>query len=772
MDMYPYVETLKVGVAYVSLLYIWPCILYRSVLRNKGLTFRFLFCSMVQPVLVSTVVLMLGIFHILNIWIVRALFWGALAVSVLRPLWKRLKKGDVQLQQPLQTLVMRSCGYKLFFSHMMEAFRRNKIWQQYRKKSVEYFVLTAILLFGMAFFLNGVFHDYSFGNYDQYTHYRWTSELFKGDIFAEGIYPEGMHCFLYAMHGLFGVKLYSCVVFLAGIHNSSAFLLAAYCLLKELFRTRHVPLFVLTAWLTFDGIGSAALESMTRMAWTLPEEFAMYLVFLCPLVMLRYFREQNKPEKWYRDENLLLLTAGVASAASTHFYVLIMAFLSCCAVILVHYRELWPIRRLLALMAAALYGLELGMLPMLVACAMGKNPESSLRWGLNKIRGTVSLSVRPVDNPVTTSYFAQHNLLKELYAGGYLSLFGKKGAMQIILLSLLVVVLTVVLAAIYVYVRQRKKHAEASVLVSVLAAIYVYTRRRGKKQGFALPAGMAEGYLTLVLALNIYVFLYAMPYMRLPELVTVDRTLCVTQMFVFGAAGILIDLLIQGVGYLQGRMLPRRLMVVGCLFLYLLAYLTDFHQCTYWWLWRYNAAVTVTDRIINNYPEWNYRIVSMYDEAYQAGEGSHVELLTFLENIEGEDYTIPVEYIFLYVEKNPIQRAQVHFMTAPRWLAKENRWSYANLWNRSQCPDILHSEISQELAQIETPYYPIMTDNYSNQKMRTILYSKAYSWYQEFSAAHPAEANIYYEDDDFVCFVIHQDQDAPLELTAGRGNGK
>ena len=769
MDTYPYVETLKVGAAYAALLYIWPSILFRGLLRKKGLTFRFLFCSIVQPVLLSTTVLTLGLFHILNVWVVRALFWGALAVSIWKPLWKWQRQRTARARLPLKALITRSHGWKLFLLHIAEAFAqrwekiRDQIWRQYQKRTVEYLVLAAILLFGMTFFLNGAFHDYSFGCNDQYTHYSWTSALLKGEIYTAGVYPEGMHCFLYAMHVLFGVRLYSCVLFLAGIHNSSVFLLAAYCLLKELFRSRYVPLLVLTAWLAFDGIGSAALESMTRMTWTLPEEFALYLVCLCPLVLLRYFREQNKPEKWYRDENLLLLMAGIAFAVSTHTYVLIMAFCSCFAVLMAHHRKLWPVRRLFALTSAVLYGVELGVLPMLTACAMGTELEGSLLWGFNTLRGIVGESAR-LTNSATAANFTQYNPLKVLYEKGYLNLFGETGAVLLILLSLLVVVSAVV----YGYTRRREEPQKAM----EPAVVSVSVCRRKKLREIAPFIRTMEGYSTLTAALTVFVFLYAMPYMGLPELVTIDRTPGVTQMFAFGTAGILIDLLIQWIGDLRGKTLPRCFMALGCLFLYLLAYTMDFHQCTYWWLRRYNAAVTVTDQIMNIYPDWTYRVVSMGDEAYQVDRGSHVELLAFLENIEGNDYSIPAEYIFLYVEKRPLWRGQVHFLTAPHLLAQNNYEVYEGFWNQSQCPDVLHGEISWELAQKETPYYPEVYDNYDNLTVHTILCSEAYSWYQDFSAAHPAETNVYYEDDDFVCYVIHQDPAAPLQLATGRGDRK
>lgn len=58
--------------------------------------------------------------------------------------------------------------------------------------------------------------------------------LLNGTPFYEGIYPEAMHCFIYAMRVLFGVKIYSSQLFLAGIHVA-VFLVSAYLLLKELF---------------------------------------------------------------------------------------------------------------------------------------------------------------------------------------------------------------------------------------------------------------------------------------------------------------------------------------------------------------------------------------------------------------------------------------------------------------------------------------------------------------------------------------------------------
>ena len=727
MDPFPYVETLKVGAAYAALLFIWPNIVFRGVLRDRGLTFRFLFCAVVQPLLISTVVLMLGLLHILNAWLVRLLFWGALAASLLIPLLKRRR-----LPAPRAALAT-------------AALWKEK-WSGYRKKLIEYTVLAVILLFAAAYFLSGAFHDYSFGFSDLYTHYRWTESLVNGKVFAAGVYPEGMHCILYALRVLFGVRLYSCMVFLGGLQNVTMFLLAAYCLFKELLRSRHAVLFVLAAWAVFDGIGPAALVSMARISWSLPEEFALYLVFLCPLALLRFLREREASAKWYRDWNLLFLAAGVALAVSMHFYVLGMAFFPCCAVILAHFMELRPVRRLLPPVCAAVCGLGIGAFPMLAAYAMGTNLQGSLRWGVNVISGEDGAASEAV-GPSGAVSFGQSSLperlrdmAKAFYQDGWSALFGDPVAVLLILASLLVLALAV-------------------------AGIYVRLRKDPRKA--VLPAGMTEGYLVLAASLAAFVFLYAMPYMGLPELVRNVRTLCVTQMLFFGIVGILIDLLILLAERRLECTLSDLFMPLGCLFIYIFAYQNDFHQTTYCWLYRYNAAVTVTDRIINEYPEGTYKIVSMWDEAYQANAEDHEGLLSFMEGIEKGGCSIPAEYVFLYVEKRPIGWGQMHFTTAPGWLARENYETDWQSWGPSRCPDIRSWEVSRDLALVKFPYDSIMRDYYRDISVRLILFSKAYYWYGEFSAAHPEATEVFYEDDDFACYMIRQDPSAPLELSSG-----
>ena len=54
-----------------------------------------------------------------------------------------------------------------------------------------------------------------------YVHHAWIYGLKEGKIFSEGVYPEAMHCFVYCMNVLFGIPVYSCLLFMGEIHVSA-----------------------------------------------------------------------------------------------------------------------------------------------------------------------------------------------------------------------------------------------------------------------------------------------------------------------------------------------------------------------------------------------------------------------------------------------------------------------------------------------------------------------------------------------------------------------
>lgn len=776
----------KVLIAYIALMYIWPMVVFRRYLAPKSRTYKFAFCTTVQVILINTVVLLLGLVHILNRWTMILFFYGGILVSLL---WKRKFTGE-GIQRVRQVLVG-TRGVKLFLlqaiSSMRHALRRGvkNLWRSSKGKRLEYLLLGVVVLFGMIYFSYGAFVDHSYGFGDMYTHHAWIYGLLEGKIFSAGIYPEAMHCFIYAMHQLFGIRVYSCMLFVAGVHVSTL-LIAIYCFLKEVLKSRYTSLLIIASFLVLDLMCIDEVFSMARLQWTLPQEFALYTQFLCALYLVRYLRTDRNPRKesgkrkwvvW--DENLFLFMMALAASFAIHFYVTIMAFFLCAsfAVLLLH--RIFRKGNFRSLVAAVFAGIFIAAAPMGVAYATGIPFQGSIDWALNVISGedtkegrtqqaeailnteqgetvlpsatetkdsNTSLNGQSSDAHANGTEITQKTIplterLKRLaikvwdvtekkseglYSYGYATLYGEERADWILRFTALAAGIGVVCCLIALLIHRKIK-------------IFF------------------EGYLGLTLASIAFMILYAAPFLGLPELIAGARVCSTGQLLILAMMFVPVDLFLYLIGLTVIRVLLPMVSIVLTGAIYVGAnYFDVYHGFLYNELTRYNSVVDVTNNIIKNFPQYSYTIVSPTDELYQVIEyGRHEEIYNFVKVIQSNAYSLPSEYIFLYVEKKPIQYAQSHFYTGPEWLAKEKYTQYYTMYF-SEGNQLNQSTISDDYADRDFMFFLKESQNYSDLASRTILESKLNRWCKQFEHNFPNDINTYYEDDDFVCYVIRQ----------------
>lgn len=776
----------KVLIAYIALMYIWPMVVFRRYLAPKSRTYKFAFCTTVQVILINTVVLLLGLVHILNRWTMILFFYGGILVSLL---WKRKFTGE-GIQRVRQVLVG-TRGVKLFLlqaiSSMRHALRRGvkNLWRSSKGKRLEYLLLGVVVLFGMIYFSYGAFVDHSYGFGDMYTHHAWIYGLLEGKIFSAGIYPEAMHCFIYAMHQLFGIRVYSCMLFVAGVHVSTL-LIAIYCFLKEVLKSRYTSLLIIASFLVLDLMCIDEVFSMARLQWTLPQEFALYTQFLCALYLVRYLRTDRNPRKesgkrkwvvW--DENLFLFMMALAASFAIHFYVTIMAFFLCAsfAVFLLH--RVFRKGNFRSLVAAVFAGIFIAAAPMGVAYATGIPFQGSIDWALNVISGedtkegrtqqaeailnteqgetvlpsatetkdsNTSLNGQSSDAHANGTEITQKTIplterLKRLaikvwdvtekkseglYSYGYATLYGEERADWILRFTALAAGIGVVCCLIALLIHRKIK-------------IFF------------------EGYLGLTLASIAFMILYAAPFLGLPELIAGARVCSTGQLLILAMMFVPVDLFLYLIGLTVIRVVLPMVSIVLTGAIYVGAnYFDVYHGFLYNELTRYNSVVDVTNNIIKNFPQYSYTIVSPTDELYQVIEyGRHEEIYNFVKVIQSNAYSLPSEYIFLYVEKKPIQYAQSHFYTGPEWLAKEKYTQYYTMYF-SEGNQLNQSTISDDYADRDFMFFLKESQNYSDLASRTILESKLNRWCKQFEHNFPNDINTYYEDDDFVCYVIRQ----------------
>ena len=293
-----------------------------------------------------------------------------------------------------------------------------------------------------------------------------------------------------------------------------------------------------------------------------------------------------------------------------------------------------------------------------------------------------------------------------------------------------------------------------TLIAGILSVInWIITAVRFRKLPFEL-------YFGITAASVIFMILYAAPFLGLPEIIAGARLCLTEQVLLLSMMALPADEVLFAIGRRKMAYILPYLSVLGVAAIYAgTNYFGVYHSYLYYELTRYNSVVNLTNRIASEYPKQRYTIISTTDETYQVIEsGWHEEILDFYYKSKLEKYYIPTEYLFFYVEKNPIQYAQYHFFAGPRWLAQKKYSQYYKYSNAviSEGSAIKSSKISEDVLGEPLTDMGKASDAYSNLKNRTILESELYFWCQDFKARLPYEIQVYYEDEDVVCYMIKQ----------------
>lgn len=355
----------SVLLGYFFLMFLWPMVVFGGHLKKKSFTYRFGFCVTVQPVIVNMVVLSLGHFHVLNRRLVAGLFYGVFAVVFI---YKAVRFIAGMIREALRERKNIVClaGKKA----------KECIWGfsvRIQPRLLEYVVLGLVILSGVLYFSYGSSQLHGYGCGDLSLQHSWIYDLIQGNIFSDGIYPKAMHCFAYCLNALFGIQVYSILLYLQCVHVA-VFLISAYCLLKEVFHWKYTPVLVLALYLMLDAAGASMIYGMARLQWTLPLEFGLYTQFLCALFLVRYLRKghvfvriagrKKKESRYGLDSNLLLFMMSLAASAAIHYYAAIMAFLLCICFAVFEWKKFFNRERLIPLCCAVLCGTLIAVTPM------------------------------------------------------------------------------------------------------------------------------------------------------------------------------------------------------------------------------------------------------------------------------------------------------------------------------------------------------------------------------------------------------------------------
>ena len=794
--LYWFLEYLKVNIVYMVLMFVWPSLIFRRFLKGRTFSFRVMFCPVISVLILYASVMFLGLFHILTPAVFRILFYGSLVVSIYVKIPDKKKK----IEEAGRVLAG-SYGIKQMFFNLfrdsIDTWNGNK--KAFKKRmeghKLEYGLLAGLILFGMIYFTYGTFLDHSYGAGDLYTHSSWIYGLTQGQIFSAGIYPEGMHCFIYAMHVLFGVKIFSCMLF-AQCVNVAVILVSAYLFFKELFRSKYAPILALAIFLTIDAVSIDEIYAMARLQWSIPQEFGLFSAFICAAAFIRYLRTEGTRSRirslihkrggnveklnrlLYNDE-LVIFAGALAVSVATHFYVTGMAFFLCLSIVPFYFLRFFNIKRLMPIVASIGVAVIVSGLPMFTAFATGTTVQGSLKWGIDVIRGedwqpqetaddkTVDAApdeesisfmnmyksagtsiVRAVsavtDAPKTNSpsvFNRMKNNAVSVYRNGYMFLYGHGRAKFICIMTIIVFLLFIGLK---------------------IGNVIYFKRYDDQKNGITL----FDGYGILAISTVLFMILYTAGYIGLPTLFAPSR-LCLMEQFLICALVVIpFDLLFW---YLENKVptvITASCGIAATLIIYIAMIVTGaYHGYLYCEFTRYNQAASLVESISSDMKDESFTIVSPVEELYHVIQyGYHEELVYFINACVEKDYTIPTEYVFLFFEKHPIKLNQFNFFSGPVWLGVDKYSEYYDSQKCSIYPNYIASTASPEIATGTFYKFPISSLAYSEWLTRTVLESRLLKWVNDFENLYPTEMHVYYEDEDFVCYYFKQNPSCLYQL--------
>lgn len=754
----------KIFVIYTLMVVIVPGIVMRRVLKGRSWSQKFVFTVVAGNFFYITLVLLWGLLHITNRYV---LIFSTLVIPVIllvrarEELWeKHIKNTMIHIRRFLKR--------ENSFRYSMRIFRRwlkhklGRSLKRFLRFFVKHFFELAIFVGCSAFILWYFSITDHFGPRasDLVVHMYWINEVDKGNLFCAGIYPFGMHALFYYLHAVFDIATVRIVLLFAPVQTFYIFTMLLV-FLKEICRYRYTPYLAYFAF----AVGDYLLSSRySRYVSTLPQEFGMIFLLPCGIALIHFFRavkKENAEYKKMKREKLLytqvgterdwkestiqlwLLIISFGLTLSAHFYITILAGLLVVAAAVAYINYVLQPRTFRRLLCAALIAVLIPVFPMGVAFATGTPLQGSLYWALS-VMGISSSDEETEETDETSEDEVVENVgettKEENVQTG--SADEEQGAEVVVEPPSL---------------QERAEQYWEAIKVNsedVLTSLVFSSEGWMQIWIWCLMALAAEiplmwlfrqweysRYIIMVLGFTgLMLLLCISGRLGLPTLIDMNRStifFCYIVMIAFSLAA-------DGALVILGSMVRVRwlwqfasLIMAGLFIFYSLdnGYIRTKTTNTSS-VERDGAALCVYD-IMEKYPYQKWTIVSCNEERNMVSPVAwHYETIDFLESMENyrnkDEMFIPTQYVFFFIEKKSIDYAYGEF------------GEDVDPW------------VGEEWAEEELPSKNGLTQ-YSGTN-RIILNSRMYYWAQEYQRRFPNEMKIYYEDEDFICYCIEQNE--------------
>ena len=738
--------------AYTGLTVLLPAIMFRRILAGRRLSEQFLMCYTFGNFYIINIVFVVQLLHISGFWtlvlftaVPGILIWSRVNRVSLRELC--MKTGIV-----CKKILQGSMGIKGFLYRVQNrsmAVLKKAVWLFYCEvvcNTLQWILAGAVIAALFWIYGRQLILTYGYRASDIPVHLNWINQMSRGNLFASGVYPFGFHCMVYYLHAVFGFDTYVilCVFYLVQVFFIHIVLLA---MLKLLCRSLYLPYAGIMVYI----LGSFwARQTCSRFGSSLPQEFGMIFVIPSVYFLIRFFQTEKKNLK-NRETKLILGCFALAFSLTLaiHFYGTMIAGLCCIGIAAGFCMRFLNKEYFRRIMLTGIISVFLAVLPMGIAFAGGTPLQGSLGWGLSVINGGSSdtedtedtseneaaqkqameeMAARLIENAQNSnSESVQTEEIPVITEAPKYSLADKAREIPEKMKNLREMMVRRIQEFIINSQEQWCAYAVlAGIAVLILLGLVFIILRRITYGEMLMSAGFCMGILTLLLCAG---------NLGLPVLM--DPARC----SIYYAYLLIASMTVLGDGLLYLIFMPRILtiprnaisfiltvsMAAGMIYQGLVKtpdFISDYVS---------NGAYTCLTNIIKENKDETWTIVSANDETQMGlDHGWHYETITFLRKQEhinkDTKLIIPTEKVYFFIEKIPLNYSVVYSGSGQSISKKGASQSLPN---------------SGGIGMYQG-------------EGRWILMSRMYYWAQTFMEMYPNEMKVYYESEDFVCYVIPQ----------------
>lgn len=751
-------QFIKIFAAYTGITVFLPAVMFRRILKGRRLSEQFLMCYTFGNFYIINIVFALQLMHISNVFtlcLVTALLSVLIGCRVNRISLKALikKNGEVFRKLLQGTMGVKEAIFRIGRKLTVSGRKTGGIFYREVVCDVLQWILTGAVLLAL-FWVYGrqLVLTYGYRASDIPVHLNWINQMSRGNLFVSGVYPFGFHCMIYYLHTVFRIDTYMilCLFYLVQVFFIHMVFLA---MLKMLCRSKYLPYAGTLIYI----LGSFwARQTYSRFYSSLPQEFGMIFVIPSVYFLIRFFQIEKEQLKT-KETKIILGNFALAFSLTLaiHFYGTMIAGLCCIGIAIgfcTHFLNKEYFRRI---MLTGIISVFLAVLPMAIAFAGGTPMQGSLGWGLSVISGGKKTDT--ADQVKTGNLSVQNRSLEEIAAqlqensanqdGGsgeevvQNTTEAPKPSMTEKMKSVLEKIARIPekIKNTWKMMAQRiwdfvintpTKWPSYAILAGIACLIVlgiVFCVIRNASYGkMLLSAGLCMGILTLLLCAGNL----GLPVLMDPARCSIYYTYLLAAALTVLADGIISLLFMQGV--LKICLDPISFMitvglVVGCISQGWMK-VSDFSSG-----YVSNGALTCLANIIKENEDKTWTIVSANDETQMGlDHGWHYETITFLrkqENLKKDtEIIIPTKNVYFFIEKIPLDYSVTYAGSGQSISKKGASQSLPNSGGISM---------------------------YQGEG-RWILMSRMYYWAQAFMAKYPNDMKVYYESEDFICYVMPQ----------------